>query len=234
MKKIITIFTLCVLFSCSEENNSGTSSDADAIALLKIEDKSNFTDKQFRTMVDYLDKHPQKQIPGEVRRSSKISGSLTNTAVTGKSQIAAAEPNLGEYMAVYPYTSPADDYASVDLTRQGSFYDLVYKWTVGENALGFYRIMSREYVRAQDGQRDATGQIWTIMLVSHAGSYLEGIYGPLSWLEHSHANTPGLYGAFFITSGQVQALGASRQISSSRYANISTIVRTGGYYSGTY
>lgn len=61
MKKIIYLLTLSMLISCSDDKDStvATSTNNEAIRLLKIKDKSNFTEAQFRTIVDYLDEHPE-------------------------------------------------------------------------------------------------------------------------------------------------------------------------------
>jgi hypothetical protein len=233
MKKIILIFALGMMFSCSNETeNPNASEDAAVISLMKTSDKSTLSHSQLQEIVKYLDRKP-----GDAKYliAEGISKDISKDRISSKAQSVSTEVPIDQYMHIIPVTGTVDYGASVSVSPYGppGRWRVVYNWTVAENVFGFFDITSTENVDVIDYGRNGLGGavIYSIDSVTHGGSYIRGVFGPLSWRETSYNNVPGQYGAFFFTNGLLEAPGYNREQGSSRYANISVIVATGGFIS---
>lgn len=231
MKKIIFTFALGMMFACSDETGSTQpSEDTAVIKLMKTTDKSTLSQSQLEEIVNYLDKKPEDS---KYLIVEGISKDIPKGRISSKTEAVSAEAPIGQLMQIVAVTGTVDNGASAGLSSYGGRWRVVYNWTVAENAFGLFDITSTENIDVDDMGRNGLGGnvMYSIRSVTHGGSYIRGVFGPLSWRETSYNNVPGKYGAFFFTNGLLEAPGYNRAHHSSRYANVSVIVATGGFIS---
>ncbi|MBB4804576.1 hypothetical protein HNP37_004673 [Flavobacterium nitrogenifigens] len=231
MKNLTLILGICLLISCSNEKESpSAASDDYAMKLLRTPDKSNFSKDQWETIVHYLDNHPEK--------GSLLSSSQTSSKAKPSGKMAAVSnlaPDDPLNATVEPWQGSVDPYASVDVLTFGqNLFNLRYQWTIARQIADVYTIQARENIVVVDlGERyiGPYDKRVRIQSITEGSSFIVGVHGSISWTQLDHDNIPGLYGAQFFVSGLLSGIGITRQITNSRYANMTAILQSGGYYS---
>ncbi|MFD2938798.1 hypothetical protein [Flavobacterium notoginsengisoli] len=121
MKKIISIFSLGMLFSCANEAEATkASTDAEIIRLMKTPDKNTLTLSQRKRILEYLDKHPEDSKylntydPSTFPKPPIMTPGLKERMKTGKYI-------LEDYLQIQVVPQGAPDYgASVEIIKLDS------------------------------------------------------------------------------------------------------------------
>ncbi|MEN2398722.1 hypothetical protein GKZ90_0002995 [Flavobacterium sp. MC2016-06] len=231
MKRIISILIVGILMSCSNETEI-PQADADAaiIRLMKSPDKNTLSLKERKEILDHLEKQPEDikylMPEGYSVDKSYVKPDLRRTAKT-------ADYTIGEYMMIRVYPEGGPDYGgSLEDIPLGSFHQLIYGWTIAENILGLFDIVSYERLMVYDnGPLGAYNYSYQIQSAGHAGSGLRGQYGPLGWSETGrNVAYTNNYVWFYTTGDVIQGTGRVA-FGKNKTGNINSIVYSNGAYS---
>lgn len=132
---------------------------------------------------------------------------------------------------VFPEGGP--DYGgSIEISSFGGFNQLIYRWTIAQNLLGLFDIISFErLIVADNGPLGTYNYSYKLMSASHAGSGLRGQYGPLGWSETGHNVTYTNNYVWFFTRGDVIQGTGRLAFGKNKTGNINSIVYSNGAYS---
>ncbi|CAD0002460.1 hypothetical protein [Flavobacterium chungangense] len=230
MKKIISIFILGMLLSCtSDGEQSNKSAEAEAIRLMKVPDKSTLSLSEVKKIVKYLDEKPEdsKYLKGEdISKKEPI--------VNSKNSAKTADYTMSDYMQIAPFpTNSADFGASVELSDwQTSVTRVKFQWTMLYNINGLFSVYSLENFEVYNlGPSTQYLTLYSIKSVYHGFSYMSGNSGPLSWTETNHNVVAGSEGAYFFVNGRISIPnGSSFQYGTNKYVNVSMMINTNGAY----
>lgn len=142
---------------------------------------------------------------------------------------------MSEYLNVQVYNGSYDSYGDTEITNllYNGMLNVKYQWTMAHQVADFYYIASRENIDVQDGGPVTSGisaNRYSIVNCTHLSSFIVGFHGTITWRELDGTPTKGKYGSYFRTSGLLEGLGITRQITNQRYANMATIIESDGFY----
>ncbi|SFD66505.1 hypothetical protein [Flavobacterium phragmitis] len=191
MKKIIFVFALGMLFSCGDDSeNPQPSAEAEAISLMKVQDKSTLSSAQIKKIVKHLDEKPENSrylAVGNASKERQIHSEISkNTAKT-------AEYTMDQYWQLIPMQTASADYrAFLQLTDwQSDPTRAVYEWTMLYNALDLFDLASVENFELwNNGSGSQYLYLYTIKSAAHRYSYIRGYSNGIAWNETNNTVFP--------------------------------------------
>lgn len=234
MKRIISILVLGMLFSCTSETESPqASADAAIIRLMKTPDKNSLSLAERKSILEHLEKNPldvKYLMPeGYAADSHQVK---PNSRITAKT----ADYTPGEYMMVRVFPEGGPDFGgSIEITGMGGFERLIYRWTLAQNLLGLFDIMSYENLTVyNNGPLGTYNYSYNIQSAYHVGSGLTGNSGGLGWSETGRNVVYTNNYFWFYTAGELMQGNSRLPLAKNKNGNINSIVYSNGAYSVGY